>query len=118
MTTEATPVVKAASWTEDEIKVIAMYQEKLGMTRYNAIRKMRTDQRTPPQQLADGPVAKAADPKPEPKAKTPRKPKAAKELKPKVCKGDAKHYDQQRVIDMFMSGKTIRECAEAQKPMS
>jgi hypothetical protein len=44
--------------------------------------------------------------------------KAPKAEKPSISKGDSKHYDQQRVIDMFLAGKSIRECAEAQKPMS
>jgi hypothetical protein len=42
--------------------------------------------------------------------------KASKtESKPAISKGDAKHFNQQRVIDLFMSGKSIRECAEAEK---
>src|SRR5438552_13471148 len=94
MTTEKTPAVKATDWTEDEIKVIAMYQEKLGMTRSNAVRKLRTDKRTPAQQLADGPVAKA---KPEPTTA----PKA------KPAKGEHKatrqgKYNKEMVIKLYM----------------
>jgi len=47
------------------------------------------------------------------KEKTAKEPKAAK---PTISKGNAKHYDQQAVIDGFLKhGKTIRELAEAQK---
>jgi hypothetical protein len=48
-----------------------------------------------------------------------KKAKSSKaESKPTISKGDKTHYDQQRVIDLFMSGKSIGECAEDQKPMS
>lgn len=40
------------------------------------------------------------------------------ESKPAISKGDKTHYNQQRVIDLFLSGKSISECAEDQKPMS
>src|SRR5437762_8122688 len=104
MTTEN----KTTDWTEDEIKVIAMYQEKLGMTRSNAIRKLRTDKRTPAQQLADGPVAKA---KPEPTTAKPA-PKAKREQKAKPAKSEHKatrqgKYNKEMVIKLYMeSGKT------------
>jgi hypothetical protein len=38
------------------------------------------------------------------------------ESKPAISKGDAKHYDQQAVVDGFLKqGKTITELAAAQK---
>lgn len=49
------PVVKATDWTEEQNKVIEMYQTKLAMSRSNAIRKLRTEEqkgRTAAQQLA------------------------------------------------------------------
>src|SRR5438552_207821 len=103
MTTEKTPAVKATDWTEDEIKVIAMYQEKLGMTRSNAIRKLRTDKRTPAQQLADGPVSRKAAQEP---VKAEPKPKAATP-KAKPAKGEHKatrqgRYNKEMVIKLYM----------------
>jgi hypothetical protein len=54
-----------------------------------------------------------------PALKTPKatKPaKAAKKEKPTVSKSDAKHYNQQAVIDGFLKhGKSIAELADAQK---
>jgi hypothetical protein len=40
-------------------------------------------------------------------------PKAKKALT--VSKGDAKHYNQQRMIELWEKGKSIREIAEDQK---
>jgi hypothetical protein len=54
---------KVTPWSEAQVKVIAMYQEKLGMSRSNAIRKMRGQEIrgvTPEQQLANGLAEKPA----------------------------------------------------------
>jgi hypothetical protein len=111
MTTEN---AKPAAWTLEQESVIAMYVEKLNMTRSNAIRKLRGEElrgKTPADLLSAG-VAR----KPEPKAKPAKASKAKKAAKPIVFKGDAKHYDQQAVIDGFLKhGKTISELADAQK---
>jgi hypothetical protein len=134
MKTETTPGVKTTDWTEDEIKVIAMYQEKLGMTRSNAIRKMRTDKRTPAQQLAEGPVARKAakdlaldkplrgmvkEAKAAQKTKKSTEPKQPAFSTKPAGKGDAYtvegrggKYDKQLVVNLFMDGgKTPSEIA-------
>jgi hypothetical protein len=73
-----------ATWNEEEQKLIAVYQEKLGMNRSNAIRKMRNELKK--SELTAGEVlAKAISSKPESKAAPAKKAKlkVKKERKPK-----------------------------------
>jgi hypothetical protein len=73
-----------ATWNEDEQKLIAVYQEKFGMNRSNAIRKMRNELKK--SGLTAGELlAKGIGSKPEPRATPAKKaqPKAKKERKPK-----------------------------------
>jgi hypothetical protein len=96
------------SWTPEQEAKIAEYQEKGGLSRGEAVRKLRSAE-------LKAQITKRAEAKP----KADPKPKAAKaksEKVVKVSKGDAKHYDQQAVIDGFLKhGKTIAELADAQK---
>jgi len=73
-----------ATWNENEQKLIAVYQEKFGMNRGNAIRKMRNELKK--SGLTAGELlAKGIGSKPEPKATPAKKaqPKTKKERKPK-----------------------------------
>jgi hypothetical protein len=100
-----------ASWTPEQEAKIAEYQEKGGLSRGEAVRKLHNEE-------LKAKVAKRAEAKPkaEPKPKAAKAPKMRKEKVVKVSKGDAKHYDQQAVIDGFLKhGKTISELADAQK---
>jgi hypothetical protein len=131
MTTDAKAV---QSWTPEQNATIDGLQQKLGWTRLKAIHKLREGEkagRTPEQILAEATAAKvkpAAKPIRQPKELNKRlakmgdeaphvkatKSKAKGEVK--ISKGDAKHYNQQAVIDGFLKhGKTIAELADAQK---
>ncbi len=119
MTTDAKAV---QHWTPEQNATIDGLQQKLGWTRIKAIHKLREGEKagkTPEQILAEATAAKvkpAAKPKatPIPKGKSEAKAKAKGEVK--ISKGDAKHYNQQAVIDGFLKhGKTIAELADAQK---
>ena len=108
MTTENKLVSGIPQWTPEQEAKIAEYQEKDGLSRGEAVRKLRSEE-------LKAKVAKRneAKPKAEPK---PKAAKVKKETAVKVSKGDAKHYDQQAVIDGFLKrGKTISELADAQK---
>jgi hypothetical protein len=131
MTTDAKAV---QHWTPEQNATIDGLQQKLGWTRIKAIHKLREGEKagkTPEQILAEATAAKA-----KPAAKPIRQPRElnkrlaemgdkaphVKAIKSKVkgeikiSKGDAKHYDQQAVIDGFLKhGKTITELAAAQK---
>jgi len=113
------------SWDKTQEARISQLMQERKIERPEAVRIMRSEQAKPKgaggksTKIASaskvlGKVAKAM------RETTTLKSKAisGKRGKPTVSKGDKTHYDQQRVIDMFMSGKSIRECAEAQKPMS
>jgi hypothetical protein len=107
MTTE-NKVSGITSWTQEQEAKIAEYQEKGGMSRVEAVRKLRNEE-------LKAKVAKRAEAKPKAQP-NPKAEKVKKEKAMKISKGDAKHYDQQAVIDGFLKhGKTISELADAQK---
>jgi hypothetical protein len=96
-----------SDWTQAQEARIQDLMKAKGVTHAVAARLMVMEEKA---KLASLVPAKA------PKAKPAKKVKADK---PTVSKGDKTHYNQARVIEMFLKqGKTIRECAEAQKPMS
>jgi hypothetical protein len=100
MTTEK--VCGIASWTPEQEAKITEYQEKGGLSRGEAVRKLRSEE-------LKAKVAKRTEPRAKPA-------KVKKEKAAKISRGDAKHYDQQAVIDGFLKhGKTIAELADAQK---
>jgi len=108
MTTESKVVSGIPQWTPEQEAKITEYQEKGGLSRGEAVRKLRNEE-------LKAKVAKRAElkPKADPKPKTA---KVKKDKAVKISKGDAKHYDQQAVIDGFLKhGKTISELADAQK---
>jgi hypothetical protein len=104
MTTE-NKVSGITSWTPEQEAKITEHQEKGGLSRGEAVRKLRSEE-------LKAKVVKRTEAKP----KAEPKPKATKAKAVKISKGDAKHYDQQAVIDGFLKhGKTISELADAQK---
>lgn len=100
----------AKGWSTEQEAVIKGYMAK-GQSRSNAVRKLKTEI-----DKAHKAAPKTAD-RITPKVVEQHKAKATKPAdKPTVSKGDAKHYDQQAVIDGFLKhGKTITELAAAQK---
>ena len=107
-----------SDWTPAQEERIQQLMQEKSLTHVAAARLMVIEEKAKLAKLAP------AKPKPEPKAKAAKPAKAKKVAKvkadkPVISKGDKKHYNQQRVIDLFLKhGKTIRECAEDQKPMS
>lgn len=127
-----TPENTIKGWSEEQEKVLAMYQQKLGMTRSNAIRKLRTQEQrgiTAAQILTAPaePKLKQVQEQPAAKPKAKREPKANKSTGPKepafntkpAGKGDAYtvedgggKYDRQLVVNLYMDGgKTATEIA-------
>jgi hypothetical protein len=126
------------SWSPEQNKVIEMYQQKLGMTRSNAIRKLRQQEQRgiTAAQILEAPVKpelRRVQEKPATKApKEKSEPKAKKSIEPKepafstkpAGKGDAYaieghrgKYDKQLVVNLFMDGgKTPSEIAALGSP--
>jgi hypothetical protein len=116
-------------WSTDQEKAIAMYQEKLGMSRSNAIRKLRGQELrgiTAAQVLTAPaePKLKQVQEKPAPKPKAKASKKSTEPKQPAFStkpagKGDAYtvegrggKYDKQLVINLYMDGgKTPSEIA-------
>jgi hypothetical protein len=96
-----TPAAKAPAYTDEQVTRVMEAQKVDRIRAIHLIKRLGVDN-------ALVPATKA------PKAAKPAK--AAKREKPTVSKGDAKHYNQQAVIDGFLKhGKSIAELADAQK---
>jgi hypothetical protein len=99
--TTATPEAKTPSYTDEQVAKVMEAQEIDKMRAIHLIKRLGVEK-------ALVPAIKT------PKAAKPAK--ATKKEKPTVSKGDAKHYNQQAVIDGFLKhGKSIAELADAQK---
>ncbi|HWZ97268.1 MAG TPA: hypothetical protein VN025_05860 [Candidatus Dormibacteraeota bacterium] len=96
MTTPQEPAKTTTGWNDQQEQVIAMYQEKLGMSRSNAIRKLRGQELrgiTPAQILAAPSETKLKQ--------VQEKPKAKAKVKPATPKATVETYDKELVIRLF-----------------